>query len=106
MSDFTMKVEAEVLLAKARNLECINGDFSIAVEKMYRIGDEMDSLWTGDDNEKLMTILAAERQRFDVLTQMLTECAEILRGDADLYKPIPSEPNDIRSILSDHKHIN
>jgi WXG100 family type VII secretion target len=73
------------MLEVAQKVEDIIGQYNSSVEKMYRIGDEVDAMWEGPSNQKFMAKLGNDRERFNALTKLLTAYVETLRQTVSTY---------------------
>ena len=82
------------VLDVAKKVEEIVGNYNRSVNKVYQIGAEIDAMWDGEASQKFQQILGNDRTRFDAMATLLTEYANVLRQDMDIYVRTENEVKD------------
>ncbi|MDR0858018.1 MAG: WXG100 family type VII secretion target [Oscillospiraceae bacterium] len=79
------RVSTQVLRSVAEQVEQNVNQYVGYVNDLYTSGNELDSLWDGDANQKFNAQLQNDKPKFDAMQTVLTKYVQTLRENADAY---------------------
>jgi len=77
--------DAEELVARYRQ----------SVNRIYAIGQELDSMWDGTANRTFFARMGSDRERFDAMAKLLESYVSVLRHNASIYIRAESDVLDV-----------
>jgi len=85
------------LMDIAAGLDDLIGRYRQSINRVYTIGQELDSMWEGNASSKFTAQMSSDRERFDAIAKLLESYASVLRHSASVYLRAES---DVLAVLS------
>ncbi len=92
-----MTVTPETMGTIAGDIEGKIGEWNDAVQKIYKLKEEMDAMWDGSANDTFNNLFAEDAPKFNNLSTLMQDYATAIRTAANKY--IQSE-EEVKSIVS------
>lgn len=92
-----MTVTPETMGTIAGDIEGKIGEWNDAVQKIYKLKEEMDAMWDGSANDTFNNLFAEDAPKFNNLSSLMQDYATAIRTAANKY--IQSE-EEVKSIVS------
>ena len=92
-----MTVTPETMGTIAGDIEGKIGEWNDAVQKIYKLKEEMDAMWDGSANDTFNNLFADDAPKFNNLSTLMQDYATAIRTAANKY--IQSE-EEVKSIVS------
>ena len=88
------------LMGIAADLEDLIGRYRQSINRVYTIGQELDSMWDGNASSKFAAQMGSDRESFDALAKLLELYVSVLRQNANIYRKAES---DVLAVLTMNK---
>jgi len=69
----------------AAGMDELIGRYRHSINRVYVIGQELDSMWEGNASSKFTTQMSNDRERFDAMAKLLESYVSVLRDNASIY---------------------
>lgn len=80
-----INVKPEEMNAVAQNIEGKIQEWQQAVQRLYTLHQEMDAMWDGTANDAFNQSFSEDLQKFNQLTQLMTEYSTAIKTAATNY---------------------
>jgi len=73
------------LMDIASSMDDLIGRYRHSINRIYMVGQELDSMWDGNASSKFAVQMGNNRERFDSMAKLLESYASVLRQNANIY---------------------
>jgi WXG100 family type VII secretion target len=80
-----MTVTPETMNTIAGDIENKISDWNGAVQKIYKLKDEMDAMWDGTANDTFNNMFAEDAPKFNNLAKLMQDYATAIKNAANKY---------------------
>ena len=87
------------LMDIASGMDDLIGRYRHSINRIYMIGQELDSMWDGNASSKFAVQMGNDRERFDAMAKLLESYASVLRQNANIYLTAES---DVLAVMHTH----
>jgi len=83
------------MLDIAAGLDDLIGRYRQSINRIFIIGQELDSMWDGNASSKFASQMGNDREHFDAMAKLLESYVSVLRHNAGIYLKAESDVLDI-----------
>lgn len=80
-----MTVTPQTMNTIANDIENKINDWTDAVQKIYKLKDEMDAMWDGTANDTFNNMFAEDAPKFNNLAKLMQEYSTAIKNAANKY---------------------
>ena len=87
------------LMDIASSMDELIGRYRHSINRIYMVGQELDSMWDGNASSKFAVQMGHDRERFDAMAKLLESYASVLRHNVNIYL---TAENDVLAVMRTH----